>query len=260
MLGGISNLWAGFQILGIVRSIIFIYMPLSLSLLFSSFSPFILNLWLFPLSPVLNTDLKKSPYDSQLMNTDLKKSPLICRFVLARGTFGTVTSSQIYFRPVIPLGHGDPSAFPCFRTTKVTEDDVVESLRSANFNGYCPTVGILPARRVVAEYLSQDLLYDLSPDDVFLTLGCTQAKQRNVPERSVGFYVSTKTTFLAKQLGKYKDTFAEYTARTAFERPLLSGVAYAPKILNSEREDFESQHGGTTRTMANKEPSPHRDE
>ncbi|KAJ0442050.1 putative histidine kinase, Protein-serine/threonine phosphatase [Helianthus annuus] len=57
-----------------------------------------------------------------------------------------------------------------------------------------------------------------------------------------------------------QDAFAEYTARTAFERPLLSGVAYAPRILTSEREDFESQHGGTIRTMANKEPSPHRDE
>ncbi|KAL8218542.1 hypothetical protein R6Q57_021915 [Mikania cordata] len=57
-----------------------------------------------------------------------------------------------------------------------------------------------------------------------------------------------------------QDTFAEYTARTAFERPLLSGVAYAQRIMNSEREDFESQHGGTIRTMANKEPSPHRDE
>ncbi|KAI3817100.1 hypothetical protein L1987_10888 [Smallanthus sonchifolius] len=57
-----------------------------------------------------------------------------------------------------------------------------------------------------------------------------------------------------------QDTFAEYTARTAFERPLLSGVAYAQRVMNSEREDFESQHGGTIRTMANKEPSPHRDE
>ncbi|XP_076935145.1 histidine kinase CRE1-like [Bidens hawaiensis] len=57
-----------------------------------------------------------------------------------------------------------------------------------------------------------------------------------------------------------QDTFAEYTARTAFERPLLSGVAYAQRVMNSERVDFESQHGGTIRTMANKEPSPHRDE
>ncbi|KAK6146668.1 hypothetical protein DH2020_020537 [Rehmannia glutinosa] len=56
-----------------------------------------------------------------------------------------------------------------------------------------------------------------------------------------------------------QETFAEYTARTAFERPLLSGVAYAQRILLSEREEFERQHGWTIRTME-KEPSPIRDE
>lgn len=56
-----------------------------------------------------------------------------------------------------------------------------------------------------------------------------------------------------------QETFAEYTARTAFERPLLNGVAYAQRILNSEREEFERQHGWTIRTME-KEPSPNRDE
>ncbi|KAH6761217.1 CHASE domain containing histidine kinase protein [Perilla frutescens var. frutescens] len=47
--------------------------------------------------------------------------------------------------------------------------------------------------------------------------------------------------------------------RTAFERPLLSGVAYAQRILNFEREGFERRHGWTIRTME-KEPSPVRDE
>ncbi|KAI3719870.1 hypothetical protein L6452_20775 [Arctium lappa] len=56
-----------------------------------------------------------------------------------------------------------------------------------------------------------------------------------------------------------QETFAEYTARTAFERPLLSGVAYAQRVMNSEREEFERQHDGIIRTMA-KEPSPFRDE
>ncbi|KAL2233243.1 UNVERIFIED_CONTAM: Histidine kinase 4 [Sesamum indicum] len=56
-----------------------------------------------------------------------------------------------------------------------------------------------------------------------------------------------------------QETFAEYTARTAFERPLLNGVAYAQRILHSEREEFERQHGWTIRTME-KEPSPIRDE
>ncbi|KAH0694942.1 hypothetical protein KY285_022039 [Solanum tuberosum] len=56
-----------------------------------------------------------------------------------------------------------------------------------------------------------------------------------------------------------QNTFAEYTARTAFERPLLSGVAYAERVLNSEREEFEREHGWTIKTMERK-PSPIRDE
>ncbi|KAJ9686265.1 hypothetical protein PVL29_015258 [Vitis rotundifolia] len=78
-------------------------------------------------------------------------------------------------RPVIPLGHGDPSAFSCFRTTPVAEDAIVDALRSRKFNSYAPTVGILPARRAIAEHLSHDLPYKLSPDDIFLTIGCAQA-------------------------------------------------------------------------------------
>ncbi|WCJ33661.1 Histidine kinase 4 [Euphorbia peplus] len=56
-----------------------------------------------------------------------------------------------------------------------------------------------------------------------------------------------------------QETFAEYTARTSFERPLLSGVAYAQRVVNSERKEFERQHGWTIKTME-KEPSPVRDE
>ncbi|XP_010527816.1 PREDICTED: histidine kinase 4 [Tarenaya hassleriana] len=56
-----------------------------------------------------------------------------------------------------------------------------------------------------------------------------------------------------------QETFAEYTARTAFERPLLSGVAYAEKVVNSERETFERQHNWVIKTM-DREPSPVRDE
>ncbi|KAK7358193.1 hypothetical protein VNO77_00117 [Canavalia gladiata] len=56
-----------------------------------------------------------------------------------------------------------------------------------------------------------------------------------------------------------QQTFAEYTARTAFERPLLSGVAYAQRVVNSERETFEKQHGWVIKTME-REPSHIRDE
>ncbi|XP_057445102.1 histidine kinase 4-like isoform X3 [Lotus japonicus] len=56
-----------------------------------------------------------------------------------------------------------------------------------------------------------------------------------------------------------EETFAEYTARTAFERPLLSGVAYAQRVINSERERFEKQHGWVIKTME-RESSQVRDE
>ncbi|CAI9093171.1 OLC1v1028604C1 [Oldenlandia corymbosa var. corymbosa] len=56
-------------------------------------------------------------------------------------------------------------------------------------------------------------------------------------------------------------TFASYTERTAFERPLTSGVAYAVKVLHSEREQFEKQQGWTIKRMDVIEQTPvHKDE
>ncbi|KAI3711279.1 hypothetical protein L2E82_41254 [Cichorium intybus] len=37
-------------------------------------------------------------------------------------------------RPVIPIGDGDPSAFPCFRTSPIAEDVIIDALRSSKFN------------------------------------------------------------------------------------------------------------------------------
>ncbi|KAJ3672870.1 hypothetical protein LUZ60_006244 [Juncus effusus] len=56
-----------------------------------------------------------------------------------------------------------------------------------------------------------------------------------------------------------QDTFADYTARTAFERPLLSGVAYAQRVVHAQREIFESQQGWVIQTMK-RDPSPVKDE
>ena len=51
-------------------------------------------------------------------------------------------------------------------------------------------------------------------------------------------------------------TFARYTERTAFERPLTSGVAYAVRVLHSEREQFEKQQGWTIKRMDTLEQNP----
>lgn len=55
-------------------------------------------------------------------------------------------------------------------------------------------------------------------------------------------------------------TFAEYAKRTAFERPLTSGVSYAQKVLHSQRDQFEKQQGWEIRRMKTKEKSPVQDE
>ncbi|TVU32369.1 hypothetical protein EJB05_24096, partial [Eragrostis curvula] len=78
-------------------------------------------------------------------------------------------------RPLLALGGGDPTASACFRTAPEAEEAIVDALLSREYNGYSPTVGVLPARRAVAEYLSRDLPYKLSADDIYLTSGCCQA-------------------------------------------------------------------------------------
>nr|XP_043628079.1 probable aminotransferase TAT2 [Erigeron canadensis] len=75
----------------------------------------------------------------------------------------------------ISLGMGDPTAFSCFTTTCVAKDAVIDALNSQKFDGYSPTVGLLQTRRAISEYLSVNLPYKLSPDDVYVTAGCTQA-------------------------------------------------------------------------------------
>ncbi|KAL8128056.1 hypothetical protein AgCh_014848 [Apium graveolens] len=47
----------------------------------------------------------------------------------------------------------------------------------------------------------------------------------------------------------YDDQITVGKVRTAFERPLLNGVAYAQRVVNSGRDEFEKQHGWTTKTM-----------
>ncbi|TKY66469.1 aminotransferase TAT2 [Spatholobus suberectus] len=76
---------------------------------------------------------------------------------------------------VISLGMGDPTLATCFHTPKVVEEAVAATLQSHKFHGYAPTAGLLQARIAIAEYLSRDLPYQLSSDDVFITCGCTQA-------------------------------------------------------------------------------------
>ena len=55
-------------------------------------------------------------------------------------------------KTLLPLGHGDPSVYPCFKTSVDAEEAVAESLRSGAANSYAPGVGILPARRYLSSH------------------------------------------------------------------------------------------------------------
>ncbi|WVZ51252.1 hypothetical protein U9M48_002412 [Paspalum notatum var. saurae] len=111
-----------------------------------------------------------APNDALLSLTGLS-----VRGVLGRVKAGMVEDAGAGARPVVPLGHGDPSAFPCFRTAPEAVDAVAGALRSGEHNSYASCVGLEPARRSISQYLSRDLPYELSADDVYLTSGCAQA-------------------------------------------------------------------------------------
>lgn len=57
------------------------------------------------------------------------------------------------------------------------------------------------------------------------------------------FYHGKETSALDQK------TFEDYTEKTAFERPLTSGVAYALRVLHSMREKVEKQQGWIIRKM-----------
>ncbi|KAH7837688.1 hypothetical protein Vadar_016700 [Vaccinium darrowii] len=52
-----------------------------------------------------------------------------------------------------------------------------------------------------------------------------------------------------------RETFATYTESTTFQRPLTGGVAYALRVLHSEREEFEKKHGWMIKKMETEDQS-----
>ena len=82
-----------------------------------------------------------------------------------RGVLGRVKAGMVEgggaggARPVVPLGHGDPSAFPCFRTAPEAVGAVAGALRSGEYNSYAACVGLEPARRSDSDLFSSLCLF-----------------------------------------------------------------------------------------------------
>uniref|UniRef100_A0ACD5ZAQ0 Uncharacterized protein n=1 Tax=Avena sativa TaxID=4498 RepID=A0ACD5ZAQ0_AVESA len=78
-------------------------------------------------------------------------------------------------RPVAPLGHGDPSAFACFRAAPAAEDALAAAALSGKNNSYARAAGVEEARSAVAAHLSRELPYEVTAGDVVMTAGCNHA-------------------------------------------------------------------------------------
>ncbi|KAI5056682.1 hypothetical protein GOP47_0028500 [Adiantum capillus-veneris] len=64
---------------------------------------------------------------------------------------------------------------PPHELSAINELALIDVVRSKRYNGYAHSAGSEECRRAVAEYYSEGLPTRLSVDDVFITVGCTQA-------------------------------------------------------------------------------------
>ncbi|MED6123544.1 hypothetical protein PIB30_050174 [Stylosanthes scabra] len=95
--------------------------------------------------------------------------------VSVRGVFNVLMQSINKERDAVHLCRVDPTDNPFFRADPVAAHALSTAVNSGNFNGYPPTAGLPQARRAIAEYLSSDLPNKLSAEDIFVTVGATQA-------------------------------------------------------------------------------------
>ncbi|XP_024536669.1 probable aminotransferase TAT2 [Selaginella moellendorffii] len=77
----------------------------------------------------------------------------------------------------ISLTLGDPCAFGEIKAPQVAVQALTDAISGFHYNGYSQAAGIYDCRSAVAEFLSKDLPYSLSADDIFMTAGCSQAIQ-----------------------------------------------------------------------------------
>ncbi|GFW01858.1 tyrosine aminotransferase [Trichonephila clavipes] len=77
-------------------------------------------------------------------------------------------------KSVISLSIGDPTTFGNLQPCPEITSAIVESVTSAEYNGYAPSTGYRKSREAVAEYAFRPEA-PLEPEDVILTSGCSHA-------------------------------------------------------------------------------------
>ncbi|KAF8404196.1 hypothetical protein HHK36_009079 [Tetracentron sinense] len=141
-----------------------------------------------------------------------------------------VPSFHLDKRPIIPLGHGDPFAFLCFRTTYIAEDAMVDVVRYSKFNSYAPTVGILPVTLIAQGDVPLSIVMTTCTTlgAVLLTPFLTKVLAgAYVPVDAVGLSISTLQVVVAPiLLGSYiQSTFPAAVKFITPLSPLLAVLA-----------------------------------
>jgi len=76
---------------------------------------------------------------------------------------------------VISLAQGDPTAYPHLRPSEAAISAVTSALAAGTSNGYQPSQGNVACRQALAEAFNASSRAPLTPNDVFMTLGCSEA-------------------------------------------------------------------------------------
>lgn len=92
-----------------------------------------------------------------------------------RKIMDTIAGKENPNKRVISLAQGDPTVYPHLNPSDIMVSAVVGALTSRAANGYQPSQGNLPCRKAVAEKFSVAGRPSLTPDDIFMTLGCSEA-------------------------------------------------------------------------------------
>lgn len=92
-----------------------------------------------------------------------------------REIMDTIAGKENPQKRIISMAQGDPSAYPHLRPPQTQVDAVIRSVASATANGYQPSQGNGACREAIAKYFNVPGRSELRAQDVFMTIGCSEA-------------------------------------------------------------------------------------
>eukprot|EP00419_Tripos_fusus_P034101 CAMPEP_0172778604 /NCGR_PEP_ID=MMETSP1074-20121228/201995_1 /TAXON_ID=2916 /ORGANISM="Ceratium fusus, Strain PA161109" /LENGTH=469 /DNA_ID=CAMNT_0013615549 /DNA_START=86 /DNA_END=1495 /DNA_ORIENTATION=- len=92
-----------------------------------------------------------------------------------REIMDSVVGKENPSKQMISLAQGDPTAFKHLRPSNIMVEAVNAAFNAGGFHGYQPSQGLPACRNALAEFFSVAGRKPLTPNDVFMTLGCSEA-------------------------------------------------------------------------------------